>query len=360
MEFLNLESAPSLWDSCFVRPLLGWYDTHARVLPWRSDPTPYHVWISEIMLQQTRVDPAIPYYLRFMRELPDVAALAACEPDRLNKLWEGLGYYSRARNLHRAAQQLLKDYGGEFPRTVEELTRLPGIGDYTAGAILSIAFSLPVPAVDGNVIRVLSRMVCYEGDSTLPAAKEDFRTLIHQIIPSARPGDFNQALMDLGATICRPHGEPRCSECPVYAGCRALAEGRALEYPRKPPKKERRVEERTVLLVITPQGVLLHRRGEGLLAGMWEYPNLPGFLSSEELSAGLSARGLTAGITRLAPSRHLFTHLEWKMQGYLLHFDMPLEPGGEELFVHRAAFEADYAIPNAFKKYTHLLHQLDF
>ena len=205
-------------------PLIRWYREHARALPWRSDPTPYHVWISEIMLQQTRVAAVLGYYRRFLAELPGVAELAAAEEDRLMKLWQGLGYYSRARNLQKAARQIMEEHGGRFPHTYEGIRALAGVGDYTAGAISSIAFGLPVPAVDGNVLRVVSRIAGYDGDITRPETRRRVGEALGRVMPLEAPGEFNQALMELGATVCLPNGAPLCERCPAAHLCRALRE----------------------------------------------------------------------------------------------------------------------------------------
>ena len=255
-------------------PLLQWYHENARVLPWRSDPTPYHVWVSEIMLQQTRVAAVLGYYARFMEALPAVADLAAVEEDRLMKLWQGLGYYNRARNLQKAARQIVEEHGGVFPDTYEAIRALAGVGDYTAGAVASIAFGLPEPAVDGNVLRVVSRLTGDGGDITRPDVKKRMGAALREVIPLDAPGDFNQALMDLGAMVCLPNGEPLCPRCPARGFCAALREGRTAELPVKAAKKARRVEERTVFLIFYQKKVALRRRpAKGLLAGLWEYPN---------------------------------------------------------------------------------------
>ena len=230
-------------------PLLEWYRDNARTLPWRSDPTPYHVWISEIMLQQTRVAAVLDYYRRFLEELPTVQALAAVEEDRLLKLWQGLGYYNRARNLQKAARTIVEDFGGRFPDTYEAILSLPGIGEYTAGAIASIAFGRPVPAVDGNVLRVVARITGDRGDIARPETKSRMRAALLSILPQSMPGDFNQALMELGATVCLPNGAPLCRRCPAHAFCAARIGERTGELPVKGGKAARRVEERTVFLL---------------------------------------------------------------------------------------------------------------
>lgn len=359
METLSFSSDAALWRESFVLPILQWYDVHARTLPWRSDPTPYRVWVSEIMLQQTRVEPALPYFERFMHALPTPADLADCAPDRLNKLWEGLGYYARARNMQKAAQMLLDRFGGRFPQTLQELTALPGVGEYTAGAILSIAFSQPVPAVDGNVMRVLARQALYEEDITLPRAKKAFTALVFRIIPHDRPGDFNQALMDLGAAVCRPNGAPLCESCPVNARCAARAEELTDRLPVRPAKKARRVQERTVLLIRSERGVLLRRRPPGgLLAGMWEFPSLEGKRGKKEIEVWFKEQGHGAAVSSLANARHVFTHLEWRMSGYLIRCGA-FAPKADEVWASSKELGARYAVPSAFKTYAALAEKLD-
>ena len=255
-------------------PLLLWYREHARVLPWRSDPTPYHVWISEIMLQQTRVAAVLDYYRRFLQAAPTVADLAELPQEQLMKLWQGLGYYSRARNLQKAALQIMQLHGGVFPNAYKDIRALAGVGDYTAGAISSIAFHQPVPAVDGNVLRVTARICGDDGDISTPAMKKKVTQALEEIIPLDAPGDFNQAMMELGATVCLPNGAPLCERCPAAAFCRAFQEGRTGELPVKAAKKARRLEARTVYLFFYENHVALRRRPDkGLLAGLWEYPN---------------------------------------------------------------------------------------
>ena len=273
-------------------PLLLWYRENARVLPWRSDPTPYRVWISEIMLQQTRVAAVLDYYRRFLEAVPTVADLAALPEDALMKLWQGLGYYSRARNLQKAARQIMESFGGVFPNTYDGIRSLAGVGDYTAGAVASIAFGLPVPAVDGNVLRVVTRITGDPGDITAPAVKRRITESLRQIIPTEAPGQFNQAMMELGATVCLPNGAPLCDRCPAAEFCRARLEDRIGQLPVKAPKKARRIERRSVYLIVSEQGVALRRRPDkGLLAGLWEYPNelaeegaIPALLGLEQRS----------------------------------------------------------------------------
>lgn len=338
-------------------PLLSWYGENARTLPWRSDPAPYRVWISEIMLQQTRVEAVLSYFMRFLAVLPDIPALAAASPELLLKLWEGLGYYSRARNLQKAAQIVCERYGGCLPASFEALRELPGFGDYTAGAVASIAFGLRVPAVDGNVLRVFARLLDAHGDVSLPQAKREAAVLALRAGPAQGMGAFNQALMDLGATVCLPNGAPQCSRCPLASLCLGLRAGTAPALPCKKAKKPRRVEERTVLAVVGGGRVLLQKRPEsGLLAGLWELPNAPGFLSEQEalrLAASLGAKFPAA--LPLKASKHLFSHVEWHMRGFLIRAaSFGALPDGAAL-ANAPELREGYALPSAFRAYSRLL-----
>jgi len=332
-----------------VSPLFCWYDQNARILPWRSDPTPYRVWVSEIMLQQTRVEAVKPYFERFVAELPDVEALAAVPEERLLKLWEGLGYYTRARSLQRAAREMVSRYGGRLPRSYEALLSLPGFGPYTAGAVASIAYGIPAPAVDGNVLRVISRLTGSREDISRPASQKRIGEWVRSAIPEGRPGDFNQALMELGATVCfRP---PGCGRCPLSALCVGRREGIAEELPVKAAKKPRRAEEKTVFLLLCGDKTALRRRGDtGLLAGLWEFPNVPGRLSKEEAGAYLAGLGVEAlHLRTLSGAKHIFTHVEWHMTGYLAEAARPTGEG--LLWVDGRELEA-HSIPSAFRTYT--------
>ncbi len=302
--------------------LLEWYDSHRRDLPWRQEPTPYHVWISEIMLQQTRVETVRGYYARFLERFPDVRSLAEAEEDECLKLWEGLGYYSRARNLKKAAGEIMSCYGGQMPRKASELRKLSGIGPYTSAAIASIAYGEKIPAVDGNLLRVFSRLALYEEEIRRPAAAAAAHSFFMGIMPDDRPGDFNQAMMDLGSGICVPGTGPACQAdpgaCPLSPFCRAYHENRAASLPVMPAAKERRVDRRTILLIRDGDRVLLRRRpSRGLLAGLYEFPNEEGWLTDRE--AVEKARSLGCEPVRISPlkeSRHIFTHREWHMQAY--------------------------------------------
>ena len=239
--------------------LLPWYDENRRVLPWREEVTPYRTWVSEVMLQQTRVQAALPYFLRFMEAAPDIPALAALPEEQLMRLWQGLGYYSRARSLQKAARQVVEQYGGCLPQTYSELTALPGIGDYTAGAILSIAFGKPVPAVDGNVLRIAARLTGCGDNVLLPQTRQRFRDALAAVMPPHRPGDFNQALMDLGAGVCLP-GQPACEACPARKLCAALAAGRQRELPVREKNTAKPTEQLTVFVLTRPDGAAALRQ----------------------------------------------------------------------------------------------------
>ena len=327
--------------------IADWCARSRRALPWREEPTPYRVWISEIMLQQTRIEAVIPYYERFLTELPDVAALAAVEDDRLMKLWEGLGYYSRARNLKKAAVEILERFGGALPASAAELKTLPGIGEYTAGAIASIAFGLSEPAVDGNVLRVVSRLLASGEDVLLPATRRRITALLRESYPAGeRSALVTEGLMELGETLCVPGGGARCALCPLRGLCRAEAEGAVERYPLRTPPKERRVEERTVLLLQCLGRTAIRRRAEkGLLAGLWEFPSLPGRQSEEALRA-LYPDALS--IRSCGEARHAFTHVEWHMTGFRV--ELPREPEGY-VWADAGEIRSRYSVPTALKYY---------
>ena len=334
-------------------PLLAWYDRNGRTLPWRSVVTPYRTWVSEIMLQQTRVGAVIPYFERFMEELPDVSALAAVSEERLLKLWEGLGYYSRARNLQRAAKIVVSDFGGALPQSYHALLSLPGIGEYTAAAIASINFSEPVAAVDGNLLRVAARVSGCGEDIMDAKVRRLFRQRLDAAIDANRPGAYNQAMMDLGATVCLPNGAPKCEICPARTVCEAYKNSLTEVLPVRAKKKSRRVEERTVLLLFQGGKVALRKRPDtGLLAGLWEYPNLPESLDEAGALLALAQMGLSAeSIAPAGSAKHIFTHIEWDMKGYFA--DVAGE--NDDLIWADADAFAALALPTAFKKYTALV-----
>ena len=344
-----------------VEPLLGWYDKSHRVLPWREEPTPYRVWISEIMLQQTRVEAVRPYFARFLAALPDIRHLAQAPEDELLKLWEGLGYYNRVRNLKKAAVEIMETYDGQMPGDYEQLLKLPGIGSYTAGAIASIAFGQAVPAVDGNVLRVITRATADDGDIGSQKVRRGIEERLRAVMPRQRAGDMNQALMELGAVVCIPNGAPKCGDCPWKTLCQARALGKISEYPKKPSKKPRVIEEKTILIIQDENRTALRKRpSKGLLAGMYEFPSLPRHREEEEVLSYLKELGLKAVyIRRLEEAKHIFTHREWHMIGYVIRVD-ELERGAfdsEEpfLFAERDETEEKYPIPSAFVRYAQYL-----
>ena len=331
-------------------PLLDWYAVHRRVLPWREEPSPYRTWVSEIMLQQTRVTAVLPYFERFMRELPDVRALAEAPEERLFKLWEGLGYYSRARNLRRAARVVVDEYGGELPRTMDELRKLPGIGDYTASAIASINFGAPEPAIDGNLLRVAARVAGCGEDIMDAKTRKLFREKLSAVIDRESPGIWNQAMMDLGATVCLPNGAPLCGECPARMFCAAYREGLTGVLPVRAEKKKRRAEERTVFLLLHGGKLAVRQRPDtGLLAKLIEFPNVEGSLDEASARVALAQWGLKVqSVTPCGTAKHIFTHIEWQMKGYIVEV-----AGDCDGFRWADADEFEtLAIPSAFRAYT--------
>ena len=337
--------------------LVDWYRAERRDLPWRKRMNAYRVWISEIMLQQTRVETVIPYFERFIRELPDVAALAAVSDDRLMKLWEGLGYYSRARNLKETACRIMEEYGGEFPETYEEIRALKGIGSYTAGAISSFVYHIPKPAVDGNVLRVVARITADDSDIARGATKKKMEELVEEVIPRTAPGDFNQSLIELGAIVCLPGGRPKCEACPVRHICRAHAEGRELDYPVKTKAKARRIEVRTVFLFRDAGKTVIRKRpAKGLLAGLYEFPNREGRLTKKEVIAYSKELGLApVRVRKIGEAKHIFSHVEWHMTGYEILVDeleRELHPQDESLvFADIRELQEKYAVPSAFEAF---------
>ncbi len=337
-----------------VEPLEVWYRKEKRTLPWREQRNPYYIWVSEIMLQQTRVEAVKPYFQRFIRELPDVKALAVCPEEKLLKLWEGLGYYNRVRNMQKAARIVMEQYGGVLPADAEALKRLPGIGSYTAGAVASIAYGIPVPAVDGNVLRVLARFREDSRDMTKQSVRKSVEADLSAVMPEKSPGEFNQALMEVGAVICVPGGMARCRECPLARMCRAHASGREQCYPVKAEKKPRRIEEKTVLVIRDGERVALRKRpGRGLLAGLYEFPNLEGHRSPDEVIRWVEEAGLTPlHIQKLDDAKHIFSHVEWHMSGYAVRA-ASLEAAGKGALILVDIKEAreKYPVPSAFSAY---------
>lgn len=334
--------------------LVQWYRENKRDLPWRENPEAYRVWISEIMLQQTRVEAVKGYYDRFLKTLPDVQSLAEAEEDQLLKLWEGLGYYNRVRNMQKAARQIMVDYHGVFPSDYEEIRSLTGIGSYTAGAISSFAFGKPEPAVDGNVLRVLTRILADHSDIMKQSTKTKMEKALRKVIPEGSPSDFNQGLIELGAIVCVPNGEPKCQECPVAHLCRAREEGRISEFPVKKKAKARRIEDKTILVFRDDEEIAIGKRDKkGLLAGLYELPNVPGHLSRKEVENYCKEIGLLPiRIKKLPAAKHIFSHVEWHMIGYDIKVDELEKTNKKEfLFIHPGEIEKTYPIPAAFEMY---------
>lgn len=337
-------------------PLISWYRKNRRILPWREKPEPYRVWISEIMLQQTRVEAVKPYFERFIGRLPDVRELAEAEEKVLLKFWEGLGYYNRARNLQKAARMMVEQYGGKLPASYEELLKLPGIGSYTAGAIASIAYGIKEPAVDGNVLRVLSRILANREDIGKLAVKKKMEQLIRSVMgEEEQPGEYNQAWIELGALICIPAGAPLCSVCPCESVCLAKKQDLLDEIPVKAKKKKRKIEEKTIFLIEYQDSIAIRKRTEeGLLASLYEFPNLPGHLEEDKIKEelGLLPQDLIS-IKRLPDSTHIFSHIEWHMIGY--HLKVRKEYAKRYKMIKRIEILEKYPLPNAFGTYTKVL-----
>lgn len=330
-----------------VQPLLEWFNDHQRELPWRKDRLPYHVWLSEIMLQQTRIEAVKKYYTRFIHELPDVSSLSQVEENRLLKLWEGLGYYSRAKNLKKAAQIIMQEYHGVFPDSYAKLIQLPGIGEYTAGAIASICFHERVTAVDGNVLRVITRLLGSKENVLLPAVKKEIQQKLLAILPE-QSGVFNEALMELGETVCLPNGIPECEHCPLKANCIAYKKHLTGEIPVRIKKLKRRKEEKTILLLSCGDRMAIQKKSEqGLLSGMYQLPSLNGFFTEEALYHALTERQLTPlSIVPLGKAKHAFTHIDWYMEGYAVRLARESE---QFLWVTPEILQKDYPMPTAFK-----------
>ncbi len=329
--------------------LLPWYWENRRELPWRENREPYRVWVSEIMLQQTRVEAVKGYYARFLRRLPTIEDLAACDDDTLAKLWEGLGYYSRVRNMKKAAKTVVERYGGRFPREYEDVLSLPGIGAYTAGAICSICFDLPTPAVDGNVLRVVSRLT----EDFTPVDQAGYKDMVRLALTRIYPpqaGDFTQALMELGATVCGPNRAPACGICPCAAFCKARASGRAGELPVKRPKRKRTEESYTVFVLSCDGRFALEKRpGSGLLSGLWQFPNVPGILETEAALAAIETMGLRPKeMERMVERKHIFTHVRWDMRGVYVRV---AEQAGTFHWLTAGEIEKEAALPTAFRQF---------
>ena len=328
--------------------IIRWYFQNKRDLPWRENKEPYNVWLSEIMLQQTQVKVAASYYNRFLAELPSIGELAAASEERLYKLWEGLGYYSRARNLQKAANVIMREYGGIFPGDYEQILKLPGIGPYTAGAIASICFDVPVPAVDGNVLRVMARIENLADDISSPGVKKEIRNSLSEIYPKSNCGEFTQGLIELGATVCMPGNRPKCDECPVKNICKAFQYGTTDIIPFKKPAKKRKHEKITVLALVCNEKFAIRKRDEkGLLAGLWEFPNYPGRLTSEQaISLAADLGVMPERITKTADKKYIFTHIEWDMLFYFINCNAQSSPF---IWANEEEMRKIYTIPTAFQ-----------
>ncbi len=328
-----------------VTDLTTWYEKNARQLAWRENPSAYHIWISEIMLQQTRVEAVKQYYARFIEELPTIEHLANVSEEKLLKLWQGLGYYNRAKNLKKAAIEIMEQHNGIIPNSYEKLLSLKGIGEYTAGAIASIAFGLPEAAVDGNVIRVLSRL--YADNRRSIELKKEIAKNIKEVLQHTNPSIFNQALMELGALICFPNGMPKCKECPIHTYCKAYAENSVLEFPHKEPKKQRRLENRIVFGILCKNKVALHKRESGLLSNLWEFPNILANTENETKKQLLEWSIEYTEIKDMGKAKHIFTHIEWHMQGYIIKVES-FKNNGNFVWATQEELSKKYALPSAF------------
>ena len=339
-------------------PLLEWYWENKRTLPWRDQNNAYYTWVSEIMLQQTRVEAVKPYFLRFIDALPDIQALAECPEDRLLKLWEGLGYYNRVRNMQTAAREVMERHGGVLPASYEALLNLTGIGPYTASAIASIAYQIAVAAVDGNVLRVVTRWTENKKDIMKQSVRKEIEQQLAQVIPADHPGDFNQAMMELGAVICVPNGAPKCQECPVSAYCNACHHDTVSLFPVKAPKKKRTIEEKTILVIQDGEQTALRKRpDQGLLAGLYELPGLPGHVGRDEVLAYLKDLNLDPlYIEEIGAAKHIFSHIEWRMIGYRIRVaSLEGAQAADLFFADRNKTVEELAIPSAFRFYAKYL-----
>ena len=329
--------------------LLPWYEENKRQLPWRGDRDPYHIWLSEIMLQQTRVEAVKGYYTRFLSAIPNIEALAQADDELLHKLWEGLGYYSRVRNLKKAAQIIVTQYAGKFPREHKQILALPGIGPYTAGAICSIAFDQPAPAVDGNVLRLATRLTNDFTPIDDPAYKKQVQDALQTVYPK-QVGAFTQALMELGATICGPNRKPDCESCPCKAFCQGCQAGTAENLPVKLPRRSRKLENRTVFILTCNGAYALRKReNKGLLAGLWEFPNVSGKLSTEGCFGKVEEMGLKPrDIFAQVEKKHIFTHIQWNMFGVYMEV---AEPAGDFVWWDADQIRTQAALPTAFRQF---------
>lgn len=331
-----------------VKKVVKWYQDNKRDLPWRKDKNPYHVWISEIMLQQTRIEAVKGYYSHFLTRLPTIKDLAEIEIDELLKLWEGLGYYNRARNLKAAAITIMNKYNGEFPRNFEEIISLPGIGEYTASAIASICFNKKESTIDGNVLRVYTRFHNDRRNIDLPATKKEIRKEIMELMPE-EAGDFNEGLMELGETICIPNKEPLCEKCPLKEHCQAKKLEIVSSLPIKKEKKKKLEKQITVFIIKWKDEYLIQKREkDGLLNNLWEFPNIEKKLTIEELKEELKRKNYNPkSIATYISYKHVFTHQIWHMESFLIE----VEKKQEGVWVTQKELKEKYALPTAFQPF---------
>lgn len=346
----------------FQRKILSWYKKSRREMPWREQPTPYRIWISEIMLQQTRVDTVIPYFNNFMARYPTVESLASSEENELMKYWEGLGYYSRIKNIRKTAIELVQNHQAKLPESFEELLKLKGIGEYTAGAIASEAFGEKVPAVDGNVFRVFARLTGFREDIREAKSQEKLKVAVRGVLPEKEIGDFNQGLIELGALICIPKGSPKCELCPVKEFCGSYRDNLQDEIPFRSKARKRTVQERTVFLIQCGDRFAVRKREEGtLLEGLFEIPNREGFYTPEEAKSVVEEMGFTVkDLHMIRDKKVVFTHIEWILQGYYFHV---AEENDAFLFETKENLLKNYALASAFIGYLDLMEgpqQLSF
>ena len=337
--------------------LIPWYEAHKRELPWRQDKEPYHVWLSEIMLQQTRVEAVKEYYRRFLTTLPTIADLAEAPEEQILKLWEGLGYYNRVRNLQKAAQTICADYSGVFPSEYAQIRSLSGIGDYTAGAIASICFDAPTPAVDGNVLRVYSRLLADDANIDLQTTKKRITRKLQETYPRKNPGIATQALMELGATVCVPNGAPRCDVCPVAEICQARKQDTWRDLPVRSEKKKRKIVDKTVFVLLTEDTVALHKRSaSGLLAGMWEFPNVDAKLDKQEAVTQVTGwQAEPVDLLMQTSYTHIFSHVEWHMTAYYIRCR---RTNKKWKWVTKESLDETYALPSAFRPFREQIENL--
>ncbi len=337
--------------------LIPWYEAHKRELPWRQDKEPYHVWLSEIMLQQTRVEAVKEYYRRFLTALPTIVDLAEAPEEQILKLWEGLGYYNRVRNLQKAAQTICADYAGVFPSEYAQIRSLSGIGDYTAGAIASICFAAPTPAVDGNVLRVYSRLLADDANIDLQTTKKRITRKLQETYPRKNPGIATQALMELGATVCVPNGAPRCDVCPVAEICQARKQDTWRNLPVRSEKKKRKIVDKTVFILLTEDTVALHKRSaSGLLAGMWEFPNVDAKLDKQEAVTQVTGwQTEPVDLLMQTSYTHIFSHVEWHMTAYYIRCR---RTNKKWKWVTKESLDETYALPSAFRPFREQIENL--